>query len=264
MKFRPGVVLIKGILLFVTLHLVCGTVFGAEHCSEPVGTLVSIEGSGEVQPHGQTGWQPVKLNDEFCAGDVLRVGPGGRAAVTLTNETILRINQNSTLNFSGPEERISVLDLLKGMLHIFSHRPRSLKVSTPYVNGTVEGTEFLVSTDDQKSEIIVFEGLVRAANAQGSLDISSGQAITAQKGAAPQYSTVVNPRDAVQWTLYYPTIVPPTASGTASETDQFVSQASAALHTGQVDAARTLLDKALSIEAQNSNALALLAIIDVV
>lgn len=120
MRYRSSIVLIGGIILFVISNLVCGAAFGAEHCSEPVGTLVSIEGSGELQPQGQQGWQPVKLNDKFCAGDVLRVGAGGRAAVTLTNETILRINQNSILTFSLPEERISVLKLLKGMLHIFN------------------------------------------------------------------------------------------------------------------------------------------------
>ena len=264
MRYRSSIVLIEGIILLVLFNLACGSSFGAQHCSEPVGTLVSIEGSGEFQAYGQQNWQPVKLNDRFCAGDVLRVGPGGRAAVTLTNETILRINQNSTLNFSAPEEPHSVLELLKGMLHIFSHRPRALKVSTPYVNGTVEGTEFLVSADDQQAEIIVFEGLVRAANAQGSLDIASGQSITASKGAAPQYSTVVNPRDAVQWTLYYPTILPVAAGSSATEADRLVSQASAALQTGQVAKAREALDKALTADPQNSNALALLAIIDVV
>jgi len=264
MRYRSSIVLIWGIILFVISNLVCGAAFGAEHCSEPVGTLVSIEGSGELQPQGEQSWQPVQLNDKFCAGDVLRVGAGGRAAVTLTNETILRINQNSILTFSVPEERISVLKLLKGMLHIFSHRPRALKVSTPYVNGTVEGTEFLVSADDQQAEIIVFEGLVRAANAQGSLDIGSGQSVTAAQGAAPHYSTVVNPREAVQWTLYYPMIVPVTAGATTTEADRLVSQASAALQTGRVNEARTLLDNAFSIDSQNSDVLALLAIIDVV
>ncbi len=264
MRHRSGIVLTGGIILVVISNLVCGAVFGAEQCSEPVGTLVSIEGRGELQPQGQLGWQPVQLNDRFCAGDVLRVGPGGRAAVTLTNETILRINQNSILTFSAPEERVSVLELLKGMLHIFSHRPRALKVSTPYVNGTVEGTEFLVAVNDQQAAVTVFEGLVRAANAQGSLDIGSGQSVTAAQGAAPQYSVVVNPREAVQWTLYYPTILATAAGGTATEADKLVSQASAALQTGQVVEAQALLNKALSIDAHNSNGLALLAIIDVV
>ena len=264
MRYRSSIVLIGGIILFVISNLVCGFAMAAEHCSEPVGTLVSIEGSGEFQPQGQQSWQPVQLHDNFCAGDVLRIGPGGRAAVTLTNETILRINQNSILTFSVPEERISVLKLLKGMLHIFSHRPRALKVSTPYVNGTVEGTEFLVAADDQQAAITVFEGLVRAANNQGSLDIGSGQSVTAAQGTAPHYSTVVNPRDAVQWTLYYPTIIASAAGGTTTEADKLVSQASTALQTGQVAEAQPLLNNALSIDSQNYDVLALLAIIDVV
>ncbi len=255
---------ILGVLLACLILSAPHNLVASDHCSEPVGTLVSIQGGGEYLRHGNSAWQPAQLNDRFCIGDVLRVGSGARAAVTLTNETILRIDQNSTLKFGEPRERISVLDLIKGVLHIFSHRPRSLEVSTPYVNGTVEGTEFLVSADDKQTDIIVFEGLVRAANAQGSLDIASGQSITASKGAAPQYSVVVNPRDAVQWTLYYPKILVPAAAGTATEAERLAGQASAALQTGQVTEAQALLGKALSIDTQNSNVLALLAIIDVV
>ena len=150
MKCRSIIMLVEGVVLFGFLQILPVLAAASEHCGSPVGTLVSIQGDGQVRHHGSSAWQPVQMNDRFCAGDVLRIGPGGRAAVTLANETILRINQNSTLNFAEPQERISVLQLIKGVLHIFSHRPRSLKVSTPYVNGNVEGTEFLSETTEIK------------------------------------------------------------------------------------------------------------------
>ena len=264
MGCRSIIYLIQGLVILSFLQAASGFIYASEQCSNPVGTLVSIQGDGEFRRHGKTAWLPVQMNNRFCAGDVLRIGPGGRAAVTLTNETILRIDQNSILNFGEPEERISVLDLLKGVLHIFSHRPRSLKVTTPYVNGTVEGTEFLVSVDEQQSVITVFEGLVRAANEKGSLDLSSGQSITTTKGMPPQYSVVVNPRDAVQWTLYYPTILQEATTSYNDQLNGLINQAAANLLIGRVIEARKDLNSALHIDAENADVLALLAIIDVV
>lgn len=237
--------------------------FAEGHCSNPVARLVSVQGDAQFRQAQQTGWLTVALNDEFCAGDVLRIGVGGRAAVVLNNESILRIDQNSVLNFSDVEEEFSLLNLLKGVLHIFSHRPRSLKVSTPYINGSVEGTEFLVSTDDASSFISVFEGMVIAANEFGRLELGSGQAATVQKGAAPVYTAVVSPRDAVQWTLYYPVIVGDKDAGNSTDPG-LVADAADFLSVGRVEEAGGILGKALDQNPQNGDALALLSVIAVV
>jgi len=123
--------------------------------------------------------------------------------VALANESILRIDQNGTLSIgSTTTGKSSLLKLMQGVLHIFSHRPNALKIETPYVSGAVEGTEFLVRAEPEKTVIIVFEGKVSAVNGQGRLEVASGQAIVAERGMAPQYITVVRPRDAVHWMLY--------------------------------------------------------------
>ena len=69
----------------------------------------------------------------------MQVGENSRAAVVLPNETLLRLDQNTTLTLTDVQtEAPSLLDLLKGILHIISRVPRSLKIDTPYVNAAIE------------------------------------------------------------------------------------------------------------------------------
>ena len=47
----------------------------------------------------------------------------------------------------------------------------------------------------------------RNANDQGKVAINPGEIAEAQAGAAPTSRLLVKPRDAVQWSLYYPPIL---------------------------------------------------------
>ncbi len=236
-----------------------------DNCTDGVGELVSIQGVAQVLRDGKTTWNIAHMGDIFCGGDRLRVHENARAAVVLNNDTILRINQKSTINFGKESsEQFFLLNLLEGMLHIFSHRPRALKVNTPYVNGAVEGTEFLVQTGPDSSVITVFEGLVIAANEQGRVELSSGQAAMAKSNTAPRYMTVVKPRDAVQWTLYYPSIFDASDQAEKDETEKLLLEASMSLNLGQVAEAQDYISRVFQQDATNSDGRALQAIIAVV
>ncbi len=257
--------LVKGFFILCSLQFFPAFSGAAEDCQHPVGRLVSIQGEAQVQHDGQADWQAVLLDAKLCPGDMLRVLANGRAAVVFGDETVLRIDQNSTINFNKPsKDPASVLEIIRGLLHIFSHRPRTLKVVTPYVNGVVEGTEFLVSVGADASVINVFEGRVAAVNQQGRLNLSSGESAIAKKGTAPRAVAVVRPRDAVAWTLYYPEIIPPYPGLTKIEKAGPVRQAAANLSIGRVDAARRALAKILKKDPDNSEALALSSIIETV
>jgi hypothetical protein len=91
--------------------------------------------------------------------------------------------------------------------HFFSRVTRNLEVRTPSVNAGVEGTEFFIQVEEDKTLLTIFEGKVLASNDAGSLAITGGQSAVAEKGKAPVLRVVVKPRDAVQWALYYPPVV---------------------------------------------------------
>ena len=93
-----------------------------------------------------------------------------RAAIVLRDGGVLRLDQNTTITFTPPPERVGTwIDLLTGAAHFFTRTPRRLRVTTPFVNGSVEGTEFLVEVELVEARISVWEGRVLAENAQGSL-----------------------------------------------------------------------------------------------
>jgi tetratricopeptide (TPR) repeat protein len=196
---------------------------------------------------------------------MIRVMSQGRAAVILVNGVVLRIDQNTTLIFNGvEEEKTSLIDVLKGVVNFFSRWPRSLKVTTPFVNGNVRGTEFLVEVDSEKTVFSVFEGQVDMANNAGSLTLGSGQSAKAEAQKAPVPHIIVLPRDAVQWALYYPALIYDCPEGMHSAGPQYaICRASSLLHAGRVHEARAEIEKVFKKDPNNSQAFALESIIAV-
>ena len=253
-----------GLFFILTwVQIIFPSIGETENCAESVGRMVSVQGQIQVRHSNQTGWNSLKLGEKICPGDILRAGNNSRAAVALSNESVLRINRNSTLFF--PEQKRNrpfPLKILHGIIHIFNHRSRALEVITPFVNGAVEGTEFQVQVDRGQTSINVFKGLVIASNDHGRLDISSGQAIIARKNSAPKYVTVVKPLDATSWTLYYPKIILSSKDHLDKNTQPaLIRTAADQLALGQVNKAKINLAKVLLKQPDNSDALALQAII---
>src|SRR5712691_2959108 len=180
----------------------------AQTHEEWIARAVSVQGTVEAQRVGETQWQPVKLNDTFRPGDKIRVLERSRADVALLDQSVLRLNANTAITIQAvKEERTGVVDLLRGAAHFFSRGPRSLEVQTPFTVAGVRGTEFLVGVEPDRTLLTVFEGTVLAQNPTGSLTLTSGQSAVAETGKAPVLRAVARPRDAVQWTLYYPPVL---------------------------------------------------------
>lgn len=179
----------------------------AATCDPPVAKMASVQGNVTVRRAGQTQSQPARLNDTYCPGDRIRVGDKSRADVALVNQPVLRLDQNTNITLVGLKEgRASLIQLASGAMHFFSRLPRNLEINTAFVNAGVEGTEGLVQVEADRTIVTIFEGKVLAANAAGSLTLTDGLSAVAEKGKPPVLRTVVRPRDAVQWALYYPPV----------------------------------------------------------
>jgi len=172
-----------------------------------VAVVTSAQGGVYVQRPGQTQWGPLKVADKCYPGDSIRVEENSRAALVFKNDSTLRIDQNTTLTFQPMEEQTILMRILNGAATFFSRIPRSLKIFTPHMNGTVKGTEFVIRVDGEQTQINLFDGQILAENEKGELLISKGQSVIAKTGQAPMPVTVVRPWDAVQWALYYPAIM---------------------------------------------------------
>jgi hypothetical protein len=77
-------------------------------CSPPVARIVSIQGSIDVLRARQNDWSRVtRLDTPLCEGDRLRTGALSRAALFVQPETLLRVDQNTSIAISQtPEETL--------------------------------------------------------------------------------------------------------------------------------------------------------------
>ena len=282
----------RGALLLgiVLLH----PAFAQSVCDPQVGKFVSIDGSVKVQGRGSEGWVAADLVRALCKGDTIRVGERSRAAVSLINDAVLRIDQNTTMrlvDITDQEEDRSWLEVVKGAFQSFIRKPRNLSVTTPYLNGSIEGTEFLVRVDGNAADISVFEGVVLAANEGGRLQLNPGEAARAVAGQAPQRHILVRPRDLVQWGLYYPPLPSLTATSSTAlrqaadcalqrdtgcafaalnevpaerrDVQFYQFRAAVLLAVGRVDAAKADIARILSRDADSAQAYALRSVIAV-
>jgi len=193
-------------------------VIAAEECVETMATVTSVQGIVEKRQKSGTTWEKVAAQDTFCVDDMVRTQLNSRAALYLNNNSILRLNELSTVTFTGPSSQgTDQLDLKKGIAHFISRIKQRFEVLTPYVNAAVDGTEFVVAVDTGHSNVTVLEGQVRVSNEQGEIRLTQGETAQARAGEAPLLQTRVQPWDAVSWALYYPAVSDFSALVTAAE-----------------------------------------------
>src|SRR5690606_2098154 len=73
-------------------------------CEPWVARLASAQGRVEVRRAGEAQWQPARLDETYCAGDMMRVQEHSRAAIVLRNDINLRLDQQTTITFVGLEQ----------------------------------------------------------------------------------------------------------------------------------------------------------------
>ena len=295
--FRPALALW---ILIVALMIPQRAVGQTAMETEWVASVVSIQGRVQVRRKASQQWETVRLEDRFHAGDMIKVGTNSRAAFILKNESTLRVDQHTTLIFSAAEkEQPFLIELITGAVHFFSRVHRSLHLVTPFVNGAVEGTEFVARVDADQTMFSLFEGRMRVFNPQGSILMTKNQSVRAAANQLPVQVAVVHPRDAVRWSLYYPAVIDfkpddfPCDEGWCAAARQSVDawrkgrlleafseleeipdtvndprfllyRAALRLSVGRVDAATVDLQQVQSSESQRGDALALLAVTAVV
>jgi len=275
----------------------------AEECAPVVGHVVSIDGQVEVQRGDNQFWVSAALDQSLCERDTVRTGPRSRAAVMLINGAVLRLDQETTVHLvdiAEDEKEPSFVDLILGAFQSFSRSPRVMSVQTPYLNATIEGTEFLMRAEAKQTLLTVFEGVVAAANEQGKVQVASGQSVAAEAGKPPTPYVLVRPRDSVQWALYYPPVdamlggrgapIPPDLPAGLREALELAGkgdlngaftalekvpqeerdarfhlyQAALLLSVGRVDEARAMIDRALTEDPNAGLGYALRSVINVV
>ncbi|MFO1371526.1 MAG: tetratricopeptide repeat protein [Candidatus Competibacteraceae bacterium] len=174
-------------------------------------------GITEVKREGR--WQSINVGETLKAGDVVRTGQGSRVAIHLASGSQLKLNANSQLElkqiapppqgWTPTSTRLlqSVLRVLSGEIWV-RNNGEPLEIQTFPATATIRGTEFDIAIGpSDTARLAVLEGLVEFTNPQGTVLVAANEQATATVGEAPHKAVLLNPLDAVQWSLYYPGIV---------------------------------------------------------
>ena len=176
--------------------------------------MVSVLGTAEVLRGGR--WQPINAGGALAGGEVVRTGAGSRVAVLLANGSQLKLSANSQLELKqiGPPAegflptaaRVvqSILRVLEGEIWV-RNGGEPLDIQTVPATASIRGTEFtLAAGPGDAARLAVLDGLVEFSNPQGSVLVAANEQATVKLGEAPRKTVLLNPLDAVQWSLYYP------------------------------------------------------------
>ena len=195
------------------LHCLAWVLLGATaglaraECESPAGHLLSAQATVESRTAARQSWQRIDAPRALCEGDIIAVRSPGRAVVRLADETLVRLDQNSTLHvLRSAQDEDTELGLLEGIIHVITRVRKRFGVATPFVNAMVEGTEFTVDSDSRRTRVLVATGVVRTANDFGSALLAAGEAAEASTDQGPR-GIELRPLDALRWAIHYPQIV---------------------------------------------------------
>lgn len=229
-----------------------------------------LAAEGHVELLSGNDWKPLRAGNRVCRGDSIRVRAYSRAAIRLPDKTVLRLDQSTILTFPQPkDDGASWVDVLKGIIHVISRDPRSLRFNTPYANAGLEGTEFVLEVNDHETDVTVVEGQVKLSNQAGEVGVPSGQRGSAAMAQQPATAPIPDPIAALRWTPYFVPILGtslPAADrqprgSEAGSAEFFSRRAARRLSVGQVGDASSDLARALGLDPRNGDALALEALI---
>lgn len=198
-------------LMVALACLSSGPLLRAQNQGSTDAVLLTFTGKVEVKPRGAMDWEPGHTNQILKLGDRLRTRKNSRATLRLSNLSILRVDELTSMEIQPPDSpgHRPVLNLESGAAYFFNRdKPSETQFRTPSASGAIRGTEFNMKVaTDGRMELALLDGQVDLTNNQGTLQVRSGQEAIAEPGQAPRKAPMIDAVNIIQWTLYYPAIL---------------------------------------------------------
>lgn len=174
-----------------------------------------IEAAGTVEVlRGAGAWVSAAPGLELEDYDLLRTGVRSRAAVQLTDRSVVRLDQGTTFQVlpSRREQARRRFLLELGRLFFFNReRPEDVEFETPVATGAIRGTEFVLQVPGREEAVLdLLEGRVVLRQDGGEVEANGGESILLRQGREPVRRGLVA-WAGVQWALHYPMVVDPAA-----------------------------------------------------
>ena len=197
--------------------LVCAYTLGvsfAQSTNPPSNASVILEAAGRVEysTSGATNWLPARVGLALQPGARVRTAAESRAAVQLSDRSVIRLNERTTLEILPPRrEEKRRFSLPRGSLFFFNReKPADVEFDTPLAAGAIRGTEFLLEVSETNAlHLALIDGAVSLQAPQGQINLARGEDLRLDPGQPPQRSALIDIPGAIQWALYYPAVVNP-------------------------------------------------------
>lgn len=179
------------------------------------GKIIALHGRVEHAPaSAQDAWTGAQAFQSLFVSDRVRTLTASRAAILFVDETQVKLNAQAILTVRAvrqPAGAPTAFELLRGEGWFRTKNPRAgVTINTPAAAAAIRGTEInLRVADDDTTTLTVVEGSVEFSNPLGAIIVDAGEEATARPGQAPTKRVILNPENAVQWALYYPTAIAP-------------------------------------------------------
>ncbi len=172
-----------------------------------------IEAAGVVEfMVGQaTNWNVATNGLSLKPGDKLRTHAASRAAVQLSDRSIIRLNERTTMEIFPPRNAEKKrFGLPSGSVFFFNReKPADVEFDTPLAAGAIRGTEFYLEVGEKSERLALIDGLVALNTREGNVSMQRGDDVRLAPGQPPQKTALVNANAIIQWALYYPAVLSP-------------------------------------------------------
>jgi tetratricopeptide (TPR) repeat protein len=245
----------------------------------PVGRLVNPQGSVDILPFERVSWEAAENGRELFGGDSLKTGRDSRVSVLCVDETQLKLNENTivVLKSAAPSARMgipvpatlkekgsSLYGVQTGEIWLRNKNEKArFEIQTPAVTVGIRGTEFNLKVDRAgTTSLVLLDGKLTLANSQGRIDLDPGEEGFAEVGKAPVKRIILQPKDAVQWSLYYPGIFSyrdiPLGEGPEEPASAILLSAQTSYDRGDMESSERDVSEVLARDPENGQALLIL------
>lgn len=177
-----------------------------------VGTVISARGDERIRFAGTGTDEPLTPGQQLLAGDQIRTGPAGSAAVLFEDDTQIRVHRNSVFEVeqvrgdSGANQsRFRLLrgaawsrakQFLRNVSRVVQSRNEVVQMVTPVATIGIRGTDWHVQVGDGGETLVtVLTGEVALFNPLGEVSLTRGEQGQAVAGAAPTKRVLIDVRD---------------------------------------------------------------------
>ncbi len=169
----------------------------------PLARMRRLEPTVQMRSARAQNWSLARERGALTYGDTVRTSAKGKADVLFANGTKIAMRGGTSIQIvppANPNDPL-VIRLFGSLSEVFVRPKGNTQIRTAAAIAAARGTEYLVRLVDQNTtQVIVTEGSVDFANAQGRVIVEENQQSVARVGQAPTVPVAVDVSGALRWT----------------------------------------------------------------